>query len=239
MKTRKLPDPVQARKRILIVDDHAMIREGIASLINRSPDLEVCGEAESAAMAVRLVKKLRPDMMVTDLALPERNGLALIKDIHAFRHRLPVLVLSMHSESIYAERALQAGASGYLMKGEGAGNLVSVIRQILSGHVMVSEHVLRQVLEHLTPKLSMGSSTHSHGLTDRELKVFELVGHGCEVVTMAQSLQLSPRTITIYQANIRKKLGLATGPALIHLAALWREAKEDQIQNARPPMTPS
>src|SRR5262245_34109025 len=167
-----------AKGRILLVDDHPMTREGLAANINRQPDLEVCGEASNPAEAISTLAKLAPDLMVTDMTMPGRSGLEFIKDVHAMQPDLPILVLSMHDEMLYAERALRAGARGYLMKDAGSAKFLEVIRLVLGGQSYVSPQVSARLVDAVSGRRPRGSTSPIERLSDREFEVFRLLGSG-------------------------------------------------------------
>ena len=203
MKTAKPVPP--AKKKILLVDDHPLLREGLRHLIDRQPDLVVCGEAGNAPDAMVAVKKFTPDLMLVDISMPGRDGIDLTKQLWAQYPKLPVLVLSMHDESVYAERALRAGARGYMMKNETPENHLAAIRRVLAGDVAVSTSIVTQV----TRKLSRGNSlSPTDLLSDRELEIFRAFGEGHHRSEIAGSLNLSVKTVETHRANIYRKLGL-------------------------------
>lgn len=206
-------------KRILLVDDHPLLREGLASLIAAEDGLAVGGVAGCVADALEQVGKDPPDLIVTDLTLPGRNGLELIKDLGATHPDLPVIVLSMHDELIYAERVLRAGGRGYVMKDTPPQHLIAAIRTVLDGGVHASKVVTEQVLQSLAARKGHnGSKSPLDRLTDREIEVFELIGQAVGNVEIAARLGISPRTLDAHRAHIREKLGLADGSELTRLA---------------------
>jgi DNA-binding NarL/FixJ family response regulator len=210
------------KTRVLIVDDHPMTRSGLAYLINHQPDMTTCCEAQNAAEALEGVLDTRPDLVLTDFTLPDKNGLELIKDIRAVRPDLPILVISMHEESLYAERVLRAGARGYITKEEGGERLMRAIRHVLSGTIYVSDKMSAQILE----LFSGGSSRQQQrslvqSLSDREFEIFELLGKGLSTQQIANRLCLSMKTVSAHRANIKEKLELRTTNELIAYAARW------------------
>lgn len=218
MKRTPASPPPLPRKRILLVDDHPLMREGIAQWIQRAPDLEVCGQADSAAAAVKLAEKLGPDLVLTDISLDSRNGLELIKDLHARLPKLPVLVLSMHDESLYAGRALRAGARGYIMKRAGGDSVVEGIRTVLKGGYAVSPSMATHLLEEYSGrKVRQGRSPVSL-LTDREFEVLQLFGEAKTNREVAAHLNLSPKTIETHRLNIMRKLSLKNSAELMRFA---------------------
>ncbi len=217
-----------AKQRILLVDDHPMTREGLAAIINRAADLEVCCEAGNPAEAMLELAKGRPDLMVTDMTMPGRSGVEFIKDVHAMLPDLPMLVLSMHDEMLYAERALRAGARGYLMKDAGSAKVIEVIRLILSGQSYVSPQMSARMLDAMTGRRPRGSTSPIEKLSDREFEVFRLLGSGKSTKEVAKSLNLSPKTVDVHRGRIKEKLQLKDAPSLIHHAVRWVETQAAQ-----------
>lgn len=213
------------KKRVLLVDDHPIMRHGLAQLISMEPGLDVCGEAGSAADGLVAVGKLKPDLAVVDLTLPDKNGLELIKDIQAMYPTTQTIVLSMHDESLYAERALRAGARGYLMKETAAENLINAIQRVLSGAIYVSEAMASRMLEQVTGQRGKTGSTGVDQLTDRELEVLEMIGKGTPTKLIADKLKISARTVEAHRAHIKEKLGITDGPALVRYAVQWVESR--------------
>jgi len=220
--TSEVPKKSDRPARVLVVDDHPIVRRGLAHLLEGVDDLEVGGEAETAAEALEAVRRDRPDVVVVDLTLKEGSGLELIKDLHARWPDLPVLVLSMHDESLFAERALRAGARGYLMKDGRMEDVVAALRAVLAGRVYVSERIASRLLARITgggdPAVSPIQT-----LTDRELEVFEMIGRGLSSRQIAEALHLSVKTVDTHRENIKRKLGLASGTELARHAFLWVE----------------
>ncbi len=225
MPTRKPSKTASARKRILIVDDHAVLREGLTSQINRETDLIVCGEAVNAREAVEAVEKLEPALVLADINLPGRNGLELIRDIQALRPELPILVLSMHDETLFAERVLRAGGRGYVSKQASGQSLIAAIRRVLNGQIYLSDDVSTRLLDGLSGKAQRPKSLSPvELLTDRELEVFTLIGQARETKEITQRLGMSAKTVEAHRASIKRKLKLKTGPELTRHAVLWVEA---------------
>jgi DNA-binding NarL/FixJ family response regulator len=216
------------KRRILLVDDHPMTREGLATNINRQVDLEVCCEASNPAEAMSALSKLKPDLLVTDMTMPGRSGIEFIKDIHAMLPELPILVLSMHDEMLYAERALRAGARGYLMKDAGSAKLLEVIRLVLSGQSYVSPQMSARLLDAVTGRRPRGSTSPIEKLSDREFEVFRLLGSGKNTKEVAQALNLSPKTVDVHRGRIKEKLQLKDASSLIHHAVRWVETQATQ-----------
>lgn len=217
------PDEV---RRILIVDDHPIMRQGIALLINNEGDLSVCGEAESAEQCTSMAVDLKPDLVLADISLPGRNGLELVKDLQAMEPDLPVLILSMHDESLYAERVLRAGGRGYVMKQAGGEKLVEAIRRVLEGQVYVSPKMSEKILEMFSNKRSRKSSSPIESLTDREFEVFDMVGRGLGTREIAEKLNLSVKTVEVHRSRIKEKLKVESGPALVRYAVRWVESQD-------------
>ncbi|CAI9086066.1 DNA-binding response regulator [Candidatus Methylacidiphilum fumarolicum] len=215
----------ETKKRgVLIVDDHAVLREGLAYIIGTDPSLCVCGMAENAQKGFELVEKLKPDIVLVDISLPGKSGLELVKDIHAIYPEIPILVLSMHEESLFAERLLRAGARGYLMKSEGGEKLLQAINRILEGNIFVSDEISSRILEGFTGKKSSPFKASPLGkLSDRELEVFQLIGKGLSSRQIAEQLHLSIKTVEAYRASIKQKLKLQSGTELVHYAISWHQ----------------
>lgn len=206
------------KTKILIVDDHPVLRQGLIVLINREPDFRVCGEAEDVAGGLAAVKKLKPDLVIIDISLKGRSGLELMRDINLHYPDLPTLALSVHEESTYAERALRAGASGYVMKKDAAGQVVEAVRRVLKGEVFLSSQAAGRVLR----KFVKGrSSCPVEALTDRELEVFGYIGHGFAVKDIASRLSLSGKTVEAHRANIKEKLNVKGTNELLQSAVQW------------------
>ena len=213
-----------SKKRILIVDDHPMMRDGLRQLLATEPDLEVCGEAEDAQAALELAESLKPDIAIVDITLRSSNGLELIKDLHIRSPQTAVFVLSMHDESLYAERVLRAGGRGYIMKQEGGKKIIEGVRRILSGGAYVSENISARILDSISGRGQNKSVVAA--LTDREFEVFQLIGQGVGTVEMAEKLHVSVKTIEVHRVNIKNKLGVPTAPELIRFAVRWLESGE-------------
>jgi DNA-binding NarL/FixJ family response regulator len=209
------------RTQILIVDDHPIVRLGIRQMLATEPDLEICGEAESADAGKQLVASARPDLAIVDLSLAEGTGLDLIRWLRDSVPALPVLVLSMHDEALFAERVLRAGARGYIMKREAITHLGGAIRQVLAGRIYVSEGMAQAVLERLGHDTSPDNPLAT--LTDRELEVFDLIGRGLSTGAIAEQIGVSIKTIETYRSNIKGKLNLKDATDLIRFAATWSE----------------
>jgi DNA-binding NarL/FixJ family response regulator len=214
-------EATRARKKILIVDDHPMTRAGIAQLLGGQPDCAVSAEAGNPEQAMLELSKNVPDLMLTDITMPGRSGLEFIKDALALYPSLAILVVSMHDELMYAERALRAGARGYIMKEAGGEKLLAAVRQVLGGQVYVSERMSATLLEAMTGR--RGSSSPIETLSDREFEVFQLIGHGKSTRDIADQLHLSPKTVDVHRAHIKEKLELKDATALVRHAVRWVE----------------
>ncbi len=210
------------RKKILLVDDHPLMRRGQSDLLNRETDLTVCGEAGTAREAMEAIAKLKPDLVLVDMTLPDKDGLELIKDIQALHPGLPVLAMSMQDESLYAARVLRAGGRGYVMKGEGSdAHLAAAIRTVLSGQIAVSPRMSAKILESVAaPSGKVGGGPESK-LSDRELEVLKLYGEGWSTDEIASRLHLSPKTVDVHRAHIKEKLALKTTPEFTRFAIRW------------------
>jgi len=215
------------KAKILLVDDHPFMRAGLAQLIDRQPDLAIAGEAENPAAAFRLVATVKPDLVLTDLTMPGRSGLEFVKDLRAQHARLAILVVSMHDEAIYAERALRAGARGYIMKEAGGENLLTAIHQVLRGEIYVSPKMAAKVLDDLSARRPRGSSSPIGKLTDREFEIFRLIGQGKATRDIAEQLHLSTKTVDVHRSHIKEKLGLSDSTALVRHAVRWIEAPNE------------
>jgi DNA-binding NarL/FixJ family response regulator len=219
--------PSSARRRVFLVDDHPMMRAGLAHLIERQADLTVCGEASNPAEALKAVSDAHPDVILADLTMPGRSGLEFVKDLLAVLPQLSVLVVSMHDESVYAERALRAGARGYIMKEAGGEAIVAAIRQILGGQAYVSPAMSARILDNLSGKKPRGSTSPIESLTDREFEVFQLIGRGKSTRDIAEQLHLSSKTVDVHRSHIKEKLKLKDPTALIRHAVRWVETQAE------------
>lgn len=209
------------RTRILLVDDHAVVRYGIAQLINRQADMVVCGEEENASNALSAIDKLKPDLVIADISLKDSSGLELMRNIKAQYSGLPVLVVSAHDESIYAEIAFRAGALGYLMKQEALDKIIAAIRRVLSGNIYVSDALAAKMLQQQIRGKTDIQESPVKGLSDRELEVFQLIGQWKKTSEIAQELHLSIKTIEYYREQIKRKLNLKNSAELTQHATAW------------------
>ncbi len=209
------------KKRILVVDDHPIVRQGLSLLINREADMVVCGEAEEAMGAMHVLASARPDVLILDISLNGPDGLDLLKSVRATHPALPVLILSMHDESIYAERALRAGANGYIMKQEATEKVLVAVRRILTGEIYVSDRIANRMLRHYITGSGNLRNSSIADLSDRELEVFRLIGEGHGTRQIAEELHLSVKTVESYQAHIKEKLSLRSARELMQHAIQW------------------
>jgi DNA-binding NarL/FixJ family response regulator len=209
------------KSKIFVVDDHPIIRQGLGLLINREADLIVCGAAEEGQSAVRALSTLQPDLLIVDLSLGGPDGLELVKTIRARDSQLPILVLSMHDELIYAERALRAGANGYIMKQEATEKVLVAVRRLLRGEIYLSDRVSSKMLQQYVRGSSIARQSPVADLSDRELEVFRLVGEGHGTRQIAEELHLSVKTVETYQAHIKEKLSLRNARELVQHAIEW------------------
>ena len=216
----KTPTATIGRKRkVLIVDDHPLLRDGLARVINQQADLVVCGEAADARGGLAAAAQLGPDVAIVDLTMDEGNGLDLIKDLHVRNAKLPVLVLSMHHENLYAERAVRAGARGYVMKREPVGHVIAALRKVLDGHMALSEEIVSRLLVAPDRKRTAAADSPAETLSDRELEVFRFFGNGMGTRAIAAKLRLAVSTVESYRSGIKQKLGLAGATELVARAA--------------------
>lgn len=206
------------KRKVLVVDDHPIVREGMALLINREPDLTVCADAEESNSALEAIDSLRPDVAIVDISLPGRDGLELLKMIRAKDAQMPVLILSMHGETTYAERALRAGANGYIMKQEATDKVLIAIRRILNREIYVSEQIASRMLRHFASATEHHDRSPLEDLSDRELEVFRRMGEGQSTREIAEELHLSVKTIETHQARMKEKLSLHSSRELVQQA---------------------
>jgi len=211
----------RGKRTVLIVDDHPIVRQGLAMLINQEQDLVVCGQAEDAHEAMRAVRESEPDMVIVDISLKETSGVELIKDLQVQHPDLPILTLSMHDEAVYGERALRAGARGYIMKQEATEKVVTAIRRVLEGEIYVSDGMAAKMVSKLVVGAGKRTGSPVERLSDRELEVFRMLGEGYNTREMAEKLHLSVKTIETYRAHIKDKLGLQDASELLRSAIQW------------------
>jgi DNA-binding NarL/FixJ family response regulator len=212
---------IDNRTRVLLVDDHAVVRYGIAQLVNRENDLVVCGEEEAAANALSAIGRLKPNLVIADISLKDSSGLELMRNIKAQYPKLPVLVVSGHDETIYAEVAFRAGALGYLMKQEALEKIITAIRRVLDGNIYVSDAMSAKMLQQQVRGKADLQESPVKGLSDRELEVFQMIGEWKKTGEIAQELHLSIKTIEYYREQIKRKLNLKNSAALTQYATAW------------------
>ncbi|MCI0746835.1 MAG: response regulator transcription factor [Verrucomicrobia subdivision 3 bacterium] len=220
MANKNQPGIRKGKIRVLLVDDHPVLRRGLAQMINQEPDMMVCGEAEDAGKGFELVGTLNPDVAVVDISLKTGNGIELVKNVKARYPELPVLMLSMHDESLYAERALRAGSRGYIMKEEASEQVLLAIRRVLTGDIFLSERMKSKMINQLANGVRTVVSPLEQ-LTDRELQVFRLIGEGHSTRQIASELHLSVRTVEAYREYIKSKLNLKNATELVQHAFHW------------------
>jgi len=221
------PKPAPEKRKIFLVDDHPLVREWLTNLINQQPDLAVCGEAETAPQALAAIGQSQPDVAIVDLSLKDSSGIELIKDLRQCHPHVMVLVLSMHDESHYAERALRAGAKGYIMKRETTRKVIGAIRQVLEGKLYISEAVAAAMAAAMAAQFvhgkTLASGSPAEQLSDRELEVFELLGRGHGTKAIGDMLHLSTKTVQAYCARIKEKLNLGSATELLREAVRWHD----------------
>ena len=218
------PGTVTRKSRVLVVDDHPLVREGLANLINAQDDLIVCGEAEDSAQAIAGIVKARPDVALIDISLKTESGLELVKHLRSQFPQVALIVLSMHDEALYAERALRAGARGYVMKREASKNVLASVRRVLEGGVYVSERIVNRVALRLASSRAAPASSPVERLSDRELEIFRLLGQGRTTSQIASDLNLSLKTVQTYCARAQEKFGVTSLVELLRAALRWEDA---------------
>jgi DNA-binding NarL/FixJ family response regulator len=221
IKASEAPVNRKPKIKVLLVDDHPILRAGLGKLINQEADMMICGEAEDGATAFDLAGTLNPDIAVIDISLKGSNGIELVKNLKARYPELPTLVLSMHDESLYAERALRAGSLGYIMKEEAIEQVLVAIRKVLQGEIFLSEKMKSKMLQQMASGKGKVISSPIEQLTDRELEVFRLIGEGCSTRQIAGQLHLSVRTVEAYREYIKSKLNLKNATELVQHAFHW------------------
>jgi DNA-binding NarL/FixJ family response regulator len=212
------------KSRIFLIDDHPLVREGLANLINGQHDLVVCGEAEDSAGAISGIAKTRPDVALVDISLKNESGLELVKNLESQFPLVALIVLSMHEEALYAERALRAGARGYVMKRESTKNVLASIRRVLEGGVYVSERVVNSMARRFSSSPKATESSPVELLSDRELEIFRLLGQGRTTAQIAEDLHLSLKTVQAYCARAKEKFGVNSLGELLRAAIRWEDA---------------
>ncbi len=205
-----------------------MMRNGLAQLIDSEGDLKVLAQADNARQAIEIVSKQKFDLALLDISLPDKNGLELMKDLRALQPDLPILIVSMHDELVYAERVLRGGGRGYIMKQEGGEKFIRAIRQVLAGQIYVSEKMSSRILEIFSGRKSQTESSPVGKLTDREFEVFQLIGQGVSTREIAEQLHLSVKTVEVHRANIKEKLALKTAIELVRYAVRWVDSQVEK-----------
>jgi DNA-binding NarL/FixJ family response regulator len=217
-------DAATRKRRVFLVDDHPLVREGLANLINGQNDLVVCGEAEDSAGAITGITKTRPDVALVDISLKNESGLELVKNLENQFPLVALIVLSMHDEALYAERALRAGARGYVMKRETTKSVLASIRRVLEGGVYVSERVVNSMARRFSSSPKRLESSPVERLSDRELEIFRLLGQGRTTAQIAEDLHLSLKTVQAYCARAKEKFGVSSLGELLRAAIRWEDA---------------
>jgi DNA-binding NarL/FixJ family response regulator len=220
MSAKAKPEEAVGTK-VFLVDDHPLVREWLTQLIQREGDMAVCGEAEDTQEALKLIEETQPDIVIADITLKSTHGLELVKDLQARHPAMPVLVLSMHDESLYAERVLRAGARGYITKQEATKRILLAIRQVLAGQIYISEKMASRMVHKMVLGRSEEQRSPIERLTDRELEVFQLIGRGQGTRRIAEELHLGIKTVESYRARIKEKLKLEDGTQLLQHAIQW------------------
>lgn len=224
----KSPESPTARRknRVLIVDDHPIVRQGLRRLIEQEDDLGVCGEAETTREAKAAIRELKPDVVIVDISLKQGDGIELVKDARAHYPALPLLVLSMHDESIYAERMLSAGANGYIMKQAASDQFLVALRRVLEGGIYVSEVVGNSMIQKFASGGAYISANPIDRLSNRELQILHMIGRGLSTRQAAEALNLSVKTVESHRQRIKRKLNLSTGSQLVQYAVNWFSGRE-------------
>ncbi len=217
--------PLSNKLKVLLVDDQPITSQCMNALVNQQPNLDVCGEADNAAYAIELVGRLQPDLAIVDIALKTTNGIELTKNIKVHAPNLPVLIVSMHDEGLYAERALRAGAMGYLMKQEASEKIIAAIQRLLQGEIYLSDKIKEKMLHRFVNKKGEGMVFSIDTLSDREMEVFQLIGNGYSTRQIAQKLNLSSKTIDSYREHLKLKLHLESGAELVRHAIQWARSE--------------
>lgn len=212
---------IKTKAKVFVVDDHPVVRQGLAQLINQELDLKVCGEAQTVQDALKLIPPAKPDLVIIDLSLKGKSGIELIKDLQVREPNLPLLVLSMLDETFYAERVLRAGAKGYIMKEEAPESLLTAIRRVLGGEVYLSDNMSSKMLRKFVAGRPETLGSPIDRLSDRELEVFQAIGHGMKTSQIAEDMHLSVKTIESYREHLKEKLALGDAAELLQHAILW------------------
>jgi len=230
-------NPIRATTTVMLVDDHPLVRQGMRQTVERSGTFSVVAEASTAAEAMALVREHQPDIAIIDITLEDTSGLELVKDLRAMYERVKIIVASMHEESLFAERAMKAGALAYINKSTPADQLIEAIKRVAKGRVWVSSALSERLLRRMVDGAEEGEDDPVAKLSDRELEVFIMIGQGVRTREIAERLCLSVKTIDTYRENIKAKLGVDHGTELIHYAVKWRLTNEN-VSNESPPEAP-
>jgi DNA-binding NarL/FixJ family response regulator len=223
---KKKQDKTNKNKtQVLIVDDHPVIKDGLVTIVNHEQDFNACGQADDAAEALKAIAELKPDIVVTDISLKNSDGIELTKSIKAICPRLPVIIFSVHDESLYAERALLAGAKAYLMKDEVSENIIKAIRTVLRGEIYVSDTISKKFLHKIAGDKAGTNKTPIENLSDREFEIFRLIGKGYKASQIARQLHLSIKTIETYRTRIKEKLDLVDASELLQYSIKWAKSQ--------------
>jgi DNA-binding NarL/FixJ family response regulator len=217
---------VRSKRTVFVIDDHPIVREGLTQLINREPDLTVCGTAEDIYEALKAMQTLKPDIALADISLKGADGIELIKNLKIRMPALPVLVLSIHDESIYAPRALRAGARGFIMKQEATENVLLALRRVLSGEIYLSKRMANKMLQQFVGAPGTAQKFSIDRLSDRELEVFRLIGQGHGTRRIAEELRLSVKTVESYREHIKEKMTLSDASELVQHAIQWLQREK-------------
>jgi len=216
----------EIKTQILLVDDHPVVRDGLTTIINHQQDLNVCGGADDAHQTMKAIAKLKPDIIVVDISLKNSDGIELTKSIKTKYPKLPVVVLSVHDESIYAERALRAGARAYLMKEVVSENIVHAIRTVLKGEIYVSDTISKKLLQKIAGDKTDKAATSIENLSDREFEIFRLIAEGLKASQIAKNLHLSVKTVETYRGRLKEKLNLDSATELLQYAIKWAKSED-------------
>ena len=217
---------MKSKRTVFVIDDHPIVREGLTQLINREPDLTVCGTAEDIYEALKAMQTLKPDIALADISLKGADGIELIKNLKIRMPALPVLVLSIHDESIYAPRALRAGARGFIMKQEATENVLLALRRVLSGEIYLSKRMANKKLQQFVGAPGTAQKFSIDRLSDRELEVFRLIGQGHGTRRIAEELRLSVKTVESYREHIKEKMTLSDASELVQHAIQWLQREK-------------
>ena len=217
---------VKSKRTVFVIDDHPIVRDGLTQLINREPDLTVCGTAEDIYEALKAMQTLKPDIALADISLKGADGIELIKNLKIRMPALPVLVLSIHDESIYAPRALRAGARGFIMKQEATENVLLALRRVLSGEIYLSKRMANKMLQQFVGVSGTAQKFSIDRLSDRELEVFRLIGQGHGTRRIAEELRLSVKTVESYREHIKEKMTLSDASELVQHAIQWLQREK-------------